>query len=262
MTQEHKKYLRKLKLKKLMIHSTQILILVGFFLMWELLSSKKIIDPFFFSSPSRTIAIIKDLYIDGVLFKHISATLLETMYGFLISTVVGTLIAILMWSSTTLCKVLDPYLITLNALPKVALGPMIIIWVGSGTKAIVTMAILICIIITILSMLTGFLSVDKEKVMLLKSLNASKFTILYKLILPSNIPTFLSVLKINVGLAWVGTIMGEYLVSREGLGYLIVYGSQMLQLDLVIASTLILCVLASLMYIFVAILEKFTKKFF
>ena len=100
------------------------------------------------------------------------------------------------------------------------------------------------------------------KIMLLKSMHAGKFKIMTKLILPSNIPTLISVLKINVGLSWVGSIMGEYLSSREGLGYLIVYGSQIFQLDLVMASTVILCVLAGGMYAAVAILEKIVRKKF
>ena len=156
----------------------------------------------------------------------------------------------------------EPYLITLNALPKIALGPIIIIWVGAGKASIVTMAVLICIVITIISVLTGFLSVDKEKIMLLKSMKATKMQIFAKLVFPANLPTIISVLKINVGLSWVGTIMGEYLVSREGIGYLIVYGSQVFQLDLVMASTVILCLLAALMYGGVALLEKFIAKKF
>ena len=122
------------------------------------------------------------------------------------------------------------------------------------------MAILICVIITILNMLTSFNSCDQGKILLLRSMGASKFQILRKLILPYSIPSFISVLKINVGMAWVGTIMGEYLVSRAGLGYLIVYGSQVFKLDLVMASTVILCVLAALMYLIVALLEKLVHR--
>ena len=144
----------------------------------------------------------------------------------------------------------------LNALPKIALGPLIIIWAGAGKTAIIVMALLISVIITIISMLAGFMSVDKGKLQLLKSMRATKFQTLYKLVLPANIPTLISVLKINVGLSWVGTIMGEYLVSREGIGYLLVYGSQIFRLDLVMASTIMLCVLATAMYLAVAVAEK------
>ena len=145
-------------------------------------------------------------------------------------------------------------------MPKIALGPIIIIWVGVGTSAIVTMDILIMIVITIISMLNAFRQCEESKIMLLRSMNASKFQILFKLILPNSLSEFISLLKINIGLTWVGTIMGEYLVSKAGLGYLIIYGSQIFNLDLVMTSTLILCVLAGLMYFIVAYIEKIVNK--
>lgn len=262
MTPEHKKYLTRRKLRKVLTISLQIGVLALFLGLWELIAHFKIVDPFIISSPSRIVKIIIKLHVQNNLYQHIWATLYETVLGFLISTVAGTLIAIILWWNRLIKDVAEPYLITLNALPKIALGPIIIIWVGAGKSAIVTMAILICIVITIISMLTGFTSVDKEKIMLLKSMHANKMQIFLKLVFPANLPTLISVLKINVGLSWVGTIMGEYLVSREGIGYLIVYGSQVFQLDLVMASTVILCILAALMYGAVALLEKFIKKKF
>ncbi len=262
MTDEHKKYVKKIRIRKLVTKVLQIGILLLFIGLWELVAQKEIIDPFIISSPSRIVKLLLKLEAQKNLFNHLSATLIETVLGFLISTAAGTLIAIILWWSRLLNDVLEPYLVTLNSLPKIALGPLIIIWIGAGKQAIITMAILICIIITIISMLSGFMQVDKEKIMLLKSMQANKFQILTKLVLPANIPTLISVLKINVGLSWVGTIMGEYLVSREGIGYLIVYGSQVFQLDLVMASTVILCILAALMYAIVALIEKIIKKYF
>ncbi|MEG1500086.1 MAG: ABC transporter permease subunit, partial [Clostridia bacterium] len=167
---------------------------------------------------------------------------------------------IFLWLSEKLRRILDPYIVVLNSLPKVALGPLIIIWVGAGTSAIITMCILICVILTTLTMLSAFLSCDKDKILLMKSMNASKSQILFKLILPNALPEFISVLKINVGLSWVGTIMGEYIVSQAGLGYLIVYGSQVFKLDLVMTSTVILCVLAAAMYFIVNWVEKKFKR--
>lgn len=262
MTEEHKKYLTRLRRRKLLTLSLQIGILALALGIWELIAHFEIVDPFIISSPSRIFKIVVKLHQQNNLYQHIWATLYETMLGFLISTIAGTLIAVILWWNNLIRNVAEPYLITLNALPKVALGPIIIIWAGAGKGAIVTMAILICIIITVISMLTGFTSVDKDKIMLLKSMHASKMQIFGKLIFPANLPTLISVLKINVGLSWVGTIMGEYLVSREGIGYLIVYGSQVFQLDLVMASTVILCILAALMYGAVAMLEKFIAKKF
>lgn len=155
---------------------------------------------------------------------------------------------------------MEPHIVVLNALPKIALGPIIIIWVGAGGAAIIVMALLISLIITIISITSGFMSTDSNKVLLLRTMGASKMQILTKLVLPGNIPTIISALKINVGLCWVGTIMGEYLVSRSGLGYLIVYGGQVFQLDLVMASTVILCLLAGGMYFLVQLIEKLIVK--
>ena len=262
MSEQHQKFLRKLKKRKVSVVFLQIGFLIAFFALWELLTRFEVLDPFIFSSPTAVARIIRKLYLQNNLISHVSATVIETVLGFLISTIAGTLIAIVLWWNSLIKDVSQPYLVTLNSLPKIALGPIIIIWVGAGKAAIITMAVMICIIITIISMLTGFTTVDKEKLMLLKSLHATKFQILTKLIIPSNIPNFISVLKINVGLSWVGTIMGEYLVSREGIGYLIVYGSQVFQLDLVMASTVILCIMAAGMYGAVAFLEKVISKRF
>ena len=144
----------------------------------------------------------------------------------------------------------------MNSLPKIALGPIIIVWFGAGSRAIIFMAVLIGIIVAIITMLNGFLATDENKILLLRSMGATKFQILLKLVIPGSLPTFISMLKISVGMAWIGSIMGEYLVSRAGLGYLIVYGGQVFKLDLVMAATFVLCVLATLMYALVALLEK------
>ena len=170
------------------------------------------------------------------------------------------IIAIILYLIPFIRRILEPYLIILNSLPKIALGPLIIVWVGIGTKATVTMGILICIIITTISLLNGFLEVDEEKRKLLKTMGASNMQVLTHLIIPATLPNFISVLKINVGMSWVGVIMGEYLSSKAGLGYLIVYGGQVFKLDLVMTSIVVLCVLAGLMYGFIALLEKHINK--
>jgi NitT/TauT family transport system permease protein len=176
--------------------------------------------------------------------------------GFLIAVFLGYIIALMLWWSNKLLRILEPYIVVLNSLPKIALGPIIIVWFGSSSKAIIFMAVLIGIIVAIMTMLGGFLATDNNKILLLKSMGASKLQILTKLVIPGSLPTLINMLKISVGMAWVGTIMGEYLVSRAGLGYLIVYGGQVFKLDLVMASTVVLCLLATIMYAVVAILEK------
>ncbi len=238
----------------------QIGLLVVFLALWEILAHFEVINTLIFSSPSRIFSTIGTLYSSGELFYHIGITLYETLLGFAISTVLGVGIAIMLWWSETLRKILDPYIVVLNSLPKIALGPIVIIWFGAGMQSIIVICILITIIITIITMLNAFRSCEPDKILLMKSMGANKFQILLKLILPSSIPQFISVLKISIGMSWVGSIMGEYLISSAGLGYLIVYGSQIFRLDLVMASTLILCVLASLMYLAVSMLEKLVFK--
>ena len=253
-------FLKKRKTDLAIVWCGRILLIVAFLALWELFSSTGILDPFFFSSPSRIASTIASLSAEGNLWIHIWTSLYETIIGFILATALGFLLAVLLWWSQRLRKVLEPYIIILNSLPKIALGPMIILWVGSGTGATIVMCVLICVIITTISMLNAFISCDNDKILLMKSMHASKWQILFKLIIPNALPEFTSVLKINVGMSWVGTIMGEYLSSKAGLGYLINYGSQILKLDIVMASIFILCILATAMYLLVAPLEKRYKK--
>ncbi len=255
-----KEYLKNQKHRKIFVISMRILIFVLFFAIWQLLASLNVINVFVFSSPIKIIQTLGDLVASGNLFYHIYITFMEAFVGFVIATALGFLIAILLWWNDRLREILEPYIIILNSLPKIALGPIIIIWFGAGTNAIIVMAILIMIIITIISQMNAFLACDKDKILLMQSMGASKFQILTKLIIPHAKDEFLSVLKINVGMTWVGTIMGEYLVSKAGLGYLIVYGSQVFKLDLVMTSVLILCLLAGVMYGMVCLLEKLLNK--
>lgn len=255
-SKSHKDYVKRLRKDKFIIIFFRIFILVAFLGLWELLTFYRVIDPFFVSSPSRIVLQIGELAKNGTLFTHSWVTLYETLIGFGIATVLGYLIAVLLWWNERVRKIFEPYIVVLNSLPKIALGPVIILWVGAGTSAIVLMCVLICIVITTMSMLSAFMSVEEGKILLLKSMHATKFQILRKLILPNCMPEFISVLKINVGMAWVGSIMGEYLTSKAGLGYLIVYGGQVFKIDLVMASTMILCVLAFGMYWLVSLLEK------
>lgn len=262
MSEEHRIYLKKAKIRKLVIRITQFGVLILLLGLWELSAYLEWADPFITSSPSGVAKSIASLYSSGELFTHSFASLWETVVSFLLSTALGTLMAVALWWNDFLRRVTEPYVVVLNSLPKIALGPLIIIWVGAGKAAIITMALMISLIITVISALQGFNSVDSEKIDLLRSMGANKRQIFLKLVLPQNIPNILSILKINVGLSWVGTIMGEYLVSREGLGYLLVYGGQVFRLDLVMASTVILSVLATVMYLAVQLLEKIVSKYF
>lgn len=253
---EYKMYIKKLKIMKLLVIITQILILAILLFLWEYLSINEVINSFIYSSPSRVFTTIINLANDNNLFNHIWITVYETFVSFSLATLLGTLMAIILWYSKFLYKVLEPYLTVLNSLPKVALGPIIIILCGANMKSIIIMALLISLIITITSVYSGFVNTDKNKIKLLKSFNASKWQMLRYLIIPSNYHVIISSLKINVGMSLVGVIMGEFLVSKEGIGYLINYGSEVFNLNLVFAGIIILLIVSYLMYLMVLYIEK------
>ena len=257
---EHLLYLRGVQKKNILVNVARFAILLFFLLIWELSAQFEWVNPFITSSPSRIAKTIAELYTNGSLFHHLGTTLWETLAGFAIAVVLGYSIALLLWWSEAFRRISEPYFVVLNALPKIALGPLIIIWCGTGSSAIVFMTILIGLIVAILNMLNGFMATDENKLLLLKSMGATKLQILTKLVIPSSLPNFISMLKINVGMAWIGSIMGEYIVSKAGIGYLIVYGGQVFKLDLVMSAVFILCVLAAAMYALVALLERLVMK--
>lgn len=259
-TKEHLLYLSALKKKNFTVIFARVFILIFLLGIWETAARLNWVNPFITSSPSRVAATLKDLYLAGTLFYHIGVTLSETLIGFVVAVVAGYLVALLLWWSEIFRRTAEPYLVVINALPKIALGPLIIIWFGTGVKAIICMTVLVGVIVSTMNMLGGFMDTDENKLLLLKSMGASKLQILTKLVVPSSLPAFISMLKINVGMAWIGSIMGEYIVSKAGIGYLIVYGGQVFKLDLVMASVFVLCVLAAGMYAIVAAVEKLCLK--
>lgn len=256
----HYKYLKKLKLGTFFIHLSRILLLVFILGFWELATTLNWIDPFISSSPSRILKTFISLIHESNLFYHTWVTLYETLLAFLISTILGLIFAIILYLLPPVKRVMEPYLVVINSLPKIALGPLIIVWMGSGEKTIIAMGVLICIVITTIQMLNGFCQVDSDKIMLMRTMGANKFQIFTKLIFPYNIPNLIASLKINIGMAWVGVIMGEYLTSKAGLGYLIVYGGQVFKLDLVMTSIVVLCILAGVMYGLIALIESYVNK--
>ncbi len=259
-SEEHLFWLKKRKKKLVLVQSLRVGLLLFFLLFWELSTRLGWADPFFVSSPSRIGATIASLYAEGTLFYHIGVTLLETVVGFVAAVGIGYSVALLLWWSDLLHRILEPYIVVLNALPKIAMGPLIIIWCGTGSKAIVVMTVLVGIIVVIMHMLSAFLETDENKLLLLRSMGAGKRQLLTKLVIPSSRAAFISMLKVAVGMSWIGSIMGEYIVSRAGLGYLIVYGGQVFKLDLVMTATVILCALAAAMYFLVVLLEKILVK--
>lgn len=255
LSEERIRYLCQKKRQKFLVKVCRLIILISILAVWEILANVKIIDSFIMSQPSRILTTFINMLSNGLL-EHIGVTCLETIIGFLLGTLLGTLIAILLWWSDFTSRVMEPILVILNSLPKIALGPVIIIWVGAGLQAIIVVAIAISLIVTVLEMLNGFNNTEAEKIKMVKTFGADKRTIFTKVVFPSNIGTLFNALKVNIGLSLVGVIAGEFLVSKAGLGYLIVYGGQVFQMDLVMCSVIILAVVAALMYQAVVLLER------
>ena len=251
MTHEHKKFILKKKKENLKIKVSQIFILFIFIFTWEILAKSEIIDSFITSSPSNIIKTLINLYNQKNLFIHIFITLKEVIISFFITTFLSLIISIILYTNKTISKIFDPYLTILNSLPKVALGPLIIITLGANTKSIITMAILISIIISIQNIYNGFNNTDKSKIKLLKTFNATKKDILFKLVIPSNKNTILNTLKINISMCLIGVIQGELLTSKAGIGYLIMYGTQVFNLNLVMTGIILLIIISYTLYLII-----------
>ena len=215
-SEERKQYLKKQKQEKIAVLGTQIAIVVIFIVAWEILANMGIIDSFIASQPSRIAKTFLNLSQNDLL-EHLGVTCLETIIGFISGSILGVGIAILLWWSKFLSKVADPFLVILNSLPKIALGPVIIIWVGAGMGAIIVMALAISLIVTVLEISNGFEHTDKEKIIMAQTFGSTRGQILTKIIIPANISTFINSLKVNLGLSLVGVISGEFLVSKAGL---------------------------------------------
>ncbi len=256
---EHKLFLKKEKRNKRIITLFKILIISIFLIIWEITARLEIINPFLTSYPTMVIKTTIELFKTDNLLLHIGITLYETILSFSLASLIGLLVASILWCSKTTSKILDPYLTVLNSLPKISLGPLIIIWIGANTKSIIFMALLISVFTTIIGMYNAFSSTDKSKIILMKSFGASKSQIFTKLILRGNTKSLVNTLKINISLSLIGVIMGELLVSKKGLGYLITYGSQVFNLNLVITSIFILGIISYILYILIDLLEKKVK---
>ena len=243
-----RRFLKKRQQKLRTVTLVRILIFLAFLVLWEAAARLGLIDAFIFSSPSRVAETFLSMASDGSMFRHIGITLLETLISFFLVFAVSVLAAVLLWLSRSLSRILEPYLVVLNSLPKSALAPLLIVWLGANMRTIIVAGMSVALFGSILTVYTGFLEVDPEKAKLIYTLGGRKKDVLSKVILPGSVPVFLNTMKVNIGLCLVGVIIGEFIGSREGLGYLIIYGSQVFQLDLVLTSIVILCVLAMLLY--------------
>lgn len=253
---ERKKYLFNRKKERVIIYIFRLLIVFLFVFLWEGLARMKVINTFITSCPSEIIKTMFILFNDGSLFKHIGITLYEIIISFILSFIISFIISILMWLSPILSKIIDPYLTVLNSLPKVSLGPLIIIWAGASVKSIIVMGLLISIFVTTINLFTYFSNTEDKYIYLMKSFGANRYQILKEVIIPANIKNVFSAIKVNLSMNYIGVIMGELLVSKKGLGYLITYGSNVFHINLVITSVFILCILSYLMYFIIELINK------
>lgn len=223
-----KLFLNRLRRRRIIVFTTRILLLVLFLFLWELCADLGIIDSFIFSSPSRISLCFREMVLDRSIFLHIGVTLYETIVSFLLVTFSSILIAVLLWCSRGLSEILEPYLVVLNSLPKSALAPLLIVWLGATPTTIIVAGMSVAVFGSIMNLYTSFSTVDREKIKLIYTLHGNRKHALFKVVLPSSVPAIISNMKVNIGLCLVGVVIGEFLAARNGLGYLIIYSSQVL----------------------------------
>ena len=253
-------YLDGIRREKIRVNCARVLILVIFIAVWEVCAQSGIINDFIFSSPSRIMKCFVSMCADGSLFRHVWVTLYETFISFFLVIGIGLTAAVLMWLSRSFSKIIEPYIVVLNSLPKSALAPILIVWLGNNIRTIIISAISVAVFGTILTLYTGFMEMDADKIKLIKTLGGTRFHVLTKVLIPGNPAVILNTMKVNMGLSLVGVIIGEFLAANEGLGYLIIYGSQVFKLDWVMLGIIILCMMATLLYQLINILEKVLSK--
>lgn len=242
-------------------HKNQVCIVrsflfILFLAVWELCARLDLIDAFIFGSPSRVLSCFIQMASDGSIFLHIGVTLYETLISFLLVVVIAVAFAVLLWASRTVSEVLEPYLVMLNSLPKSALAPLLIVWLGNNMRTVIVAAVSVAVFGSILTLHTGFAQTDSDKIKLIYSLGGTRKDVLTKVLIPASIPLIISNMKVNVGLCLVGVIIGEFLSAKAGLGYLIIYASQVFKMDMLVMAIVILCIVSTILYQGIAVLEK------
>lgn len=238
------------------VGTTQTLLLLLFAGLWEAAGRNDWIDPLLFSYPSKLFKQLWKTMADGTIWPHVGMTVTETIVGFVLGTLLGTAIAATLWWFPFLSRVFDPYLVVLNSMPKVALGPIFIVGLGPGFMSIVVITLSVTVIITTLNIYNRFREIDSGYIKVVRLFGASRSQLFRLVILPGSFPVIISTLKVNVGLAWIGVIVGEFLVAKLGLGYLIIYGFQVFNFTLVLSSLIVIAAVATVMYQLVAALER------
>lgn len=260
MSKYQSQYLRKVRRNRQIVTLTRIVILIAFVGLWEWTAKEGVIDSFVFSSPSKIVICFVDMVKDKTIYGHIGVTLYETVASFLLVTVIGILCAIMLWIWPKVSEVCDPYLVVLNSLPKSALAPLLIVWLGANMTTIIVSGVSVAVFGSILNLHTSFNGTSQDKIKLIYTLGGKRYHALTKVVLPASIPSIISNMKVNIGLCLVGVIIGEFIGARKGLGYLIIYSSQVFKLDWLLMSIVILCIIAMLLYNLIAAVEKWCLK--
>ena len=258
-SQAQRDYLNRQLRHQRKIRAARFMLIILFLALWELSASFGWLDSFIFSSPSRIILCLIQMTGDGSLFLHTGITLLETLVSFLAVVIIGLAAALLLWFWRSLAEILEPFLVMLNSLPKSALAPLLIVWLGNNMNTIIVAAVSVALFGSILTLYTGFTSLDQDQIKLIYSLGGTRRDVLFKVLLPGSLPMIISNMKVNIGLCLVGVIIGEFLSSKAGLGYLITYGSQAFAMTMVVTSIVVLCLLSVILYQAIAVLEKRLK---
>ena len=234
-------------------------LLAALILLWELGARLGWLDHFYFSSPSEIVrtAIVK--WQRGDLGRDILYTGASTLLGFVLGTVAGSVIGLLFWFSRRTALVAEPYLIVLNALPKLALAPVMVILFGIGFSSKVVLAFLMTVVTAAISAYGGVQSVDPALETLLSSLGAGRGRVFLHVVVPSAMPWIISGLRVNIALSMAGAIVGEFIASDRGLGRMIVYAGTTFDLKLVWVGVVVLSLLSIVMYGGVVLLEKLLR---
>jgi NitT/TauT family transport system permease protein len=247
-------YLRSVRRRNLLVTSSQLGLLAIVLLLWEIAPRAGWVNPMLTSSPSAVWRTFTGFWADGTLWQHIVATLVATVIGFGGSMLIGTAVAVALWFFPLVHRALDPFMVVANALPKIALVPIFYIWLGD-VASIYAVAITVSVFITVLMLITGFKAIEADKITLLRLYRATPWQIMMKIVLPGSVPTMIATLKVNAGLALVGVVVGEFQSAKAGLGYLIIYGSQIFQMNLVMTSIVLLAIISALIFAAIQLLE-------
>lgn len=235
-------------------------LLAGVLVLWELGTRRGWLDPFFFSSPVEIVQTAVVKWRTGDLWRDIAYTGASTLLGFLLGTLLGSVVGLLFWFSRPVALIAEPWLVVLNALPKLALAPVLVILLGIGFSSKVALAFLMTVIVAAMSAWSGVQSVDPALTTLMISLGARRIQIFTHLVVPSTMPWMISGLRVNIALAMAGAIVGEFIASDRGLGRMIVYAGTTFDLKLVWVGVTVLSLLSVLMYLAVVTVEKLLNR--